>query len=105
MTTIMAALTTASSALSASPGLLLAPAGTVSRDVGAAVSPPIALAVSPRHRRSIRELFLEVLDGLFMPEPLSGSVDRRALPAADGPFYSLDTPAYLRRGLRIPELD
>jgi len=56
-------------------------------------------------RHSLLDLFLQILDGLLTPEcqppqaaPSSGMRGRHTI-------ESLDVPAYLRRGVRIPELD
>jgi hypothetical protein len=85
-----------SSAQSASPAQFMADGAS------APCETPI---VSSGVRHSLIDLLLQILEGLFSPEPLAESTDRHAQSASGAPFHCLDTPAYLRRGVRIPELD
>lgn len=49
----------------------------------------------------------QIIEGLFLPAPLSAPSHpvQSAGAVAHAGWQSLDTPTYLRRGIHIPELD
>ena len=49
----------------------------------------------------------QLIEGLFLPAPLSAPTHRRQAPGAFDrvSLQALDTPTYLRQGIRIPELE
>lgn len=70
---------------------------------GGSAQRAIGASSGPRH--SLFNLFLQILDGLLTPEPRSPQSAPYASMRGRHATESLDVPAYLRRGVRIPELD